>query len=81
MFPTEDRMLHSQEEFKADDLLPYLPAGFCDLQKRTKLSTRKLQSMLVALKRQGKIHFRGHTWMVRDDKNTQGTGDRDQESA
>ena len=64
MLPKLDRIMHSEKEFKTEDLIKYLPATRTELMERLKMSDLRIKSMIYSLVRQGLIHYDEGKWQV-----------------
>lgn len=57
MFPNKDSMMRGREEIQPEDLLPYLPATMEAIIEETGLSKRKVETLLLSLRRMGLAHL------------------------
>ena len=64
VMPNKDEMMR-RKELQEEDLLRCLPAGIPELVKQLGVSDRKVQSMLVSLRRRGVINFREGKWRIK----------------
>ena len=55
MFPTDDRLMRSQEELDAVKLLPFLPATERDLIRQLRIGGNRIRAMLIGLQKQGLV--------------------------
>ncbi|HEC65122.1 MAG TPA: hypothetical protein ENI23_07510 [bacterium] len=55
MFPTDDKLMRSQEDLDATKLLPFLPATERELIRRLRIGGNRIRSMLLGLQRQGLV--------------------------
>lgn len=55
MFPTDDKLMRSQEDLDAMKLLPFLPATERELIRRLRIGGNRIRSMLIGLQRQGLV--------------------------
>lgn len=53
MFPTDDKLMRSQEDLDALKIIPFLPATERELIRRLRIGGNRIRSMLIGLERKG----------------------------
>lgn len=81
MFPTDDKLMRSQEDLGALKILPFLPATERELIRRLRIGGNRIRAMLIGLQEQGLVrkHWQNDLWLRVEvsDENTEGVSNGD----